>query len=150
MKRLWRALAFLATTGVALFLSTAALAVVGGSSSAPPPKWTTSLGRGTWSGKLTALYPGVPNDTERFTVRIVNTSHAAERLSSVTASIATTGAPGCRASWFTIAVVHQRPVPAQVAPGNSFAGTVLLAMRNSGTNQDACRGAMPAFRVTAR
>jgi hypothetical protein len=150
MKRLWRALAFLAATGAALFLSTAALAVVGGSST-PQAQWRTTLGRGTWSGELTALYPGAPNDAERFVVRIVNGGTSAQVLHSVTASITTTAAAGCRASWFTVSIRHgSRPLPAQIGPGKSYTGTVELAMRNSGTDQDACRRASPAFAVAAR
>ena len=148
MKRLWRALAFLAATGAALFLSTAALAVTSGSSPAQA-QWRTTLGRATWSGKLTALYPGAPNDTERFAVTVTNAGHAAQRLSSVTASIAPTAAAGCRKSWFTVAIAHPRPLPARIAPGGLYTAHIELAMRDSGTNQDACRGASPAFTVTA-
>ncbi|HUA03585.1 MAG TPA: hypothetical protein VMB27_06740 [Solirubrobacteraceae bacterium] len=149
MKRLWRVLAFLAATGAALFLSTAAFAV-GAGSSPPQAQWKVNRGPATWSGKLTALYPGAPNDTERFTVTIVNRGRSAQILHSVTASIATTAAAGCRTSWFTVAVRHERPLPARIASGASYIAQVGLAMRNSGTNQDACRRASPAFTITAR
>lgn len=160
MKRLWRALAFLAATGAALFLSTAGLAVAGGSST-PQAQWASTLGPAAWSGQLTALYPGAAADTERFTVTVTNTGQKAQRLSSITASIpsqangdAQTGAgadiPGCRASWFAVSIGQDnRLLPTQVGPGESYTGTVELAMQNSGTNQDACRGASPAFTVTA-
>ena len=149
MKRLWRALAFLAATGAVLFLSSAALAVGQGSSS-PQAQWKITLGPATWSGKLHALYPGAPNDAERFAVTITNTGRATQRVSSVASSIATTGAAGCRANWFTASVVHERPLPARVKPGASSTVTIALFMRNSGTNQDACRGTAPAFTFTAR
>jgi len=149
MKRLWRALAFLAAAGAALFLSTAAFAV-GAGSGPPQAQWKVSHGPATWSGKLTALYPGAPNDTERFAVTIVNRGTSAQFLHSITASIATTSAAGCRTSWFTIEVRHERPLPARIAPGAEYSATIQLAMRDSGTDQDSCRSASPAFIVTAR
>ena len=149
MNRLWRALAFLAAAGAALFLSTAALAI-GGGSSPPQAQWKVSHGPATWSGKLAALNPGAPNDTERFAVTIVNRGKSAQVLHSVTASIATTAAAGCRTSWFTVAVRHERPLPARIAPGASLTAQAGLAMRDSRTNQDACRGAAPALTVSAR
>jgi len=159
MKRLWRALAFLAAAGAALFLSTAAFAV-GAGSSPPPSQWTTTLGPASWSGKLTALYPGAAGDTELFTLTVTNAGQTAQRLSSVSASVrsqadgdAETAAgadiPGCRAPWFTVAAEPLDPLPARLAPGASYTGIITLAIRNSGTNQDACRGASPAFTVTA-
>jgi hypothetical protein len=150
MKRLWRALAFLAATGAALFLSTAALAV-GAGSGPPPAQWKTTLRPASSSGKRTALYPGAPNDTERFAVAIVNGGTSAQVLHHLTASIATTAAAGCRANWFTVSIGHgNRSLPARIAPGASYTAKVDLLMRDSGTNQDACRGASPAFTVTAR
>ncbi len=160
MNRLWRALAFLAGTGAALFLSTAALAV-GAGSSPPQAQWKATLGRATWSGRLTALYPGAADDTELVTITVTNAGHKAQRLSSVTASIrsqangdAETAAggdiTGCRATWFTVSIAHHSALSTRIAPRKSYAAQVRLAMRNSGTNQDACRGASPAFTVTAR
>ncbi|HTT30708.1 MAG TPA: hypothetical protein VMG37_19995 [Solirubrobacteraceae bacterium] len=159
MKRLWRALAFLAAAVAALFLSTAALAVAGGSSP-PPAQWTSTLGPASWSGKLTALYPGAAGDTELFTLTLTNAGQSTQRLSSITASIrsqangdAETAAgadiPGCRATWFTVAVDDHGPLPARLASGASYTGTIELAMQNSRTDQDGCRGAPPAFTVTA-
>jgi len=57
---------------------------------------------------------------------------------------------GCRAKWFTVVVDRaNRPLPARLAPGASYRGRVKLIMRDSGTNQDACRGAAPAVSITA-
>lgn len=161
MNRLWRALAFLAAAGTALFLSTAALAV-GGGSSQPQAKWKVALGPATWSGKLTALYPGAPADTEVFAVRIANASNSVQVLHSVEASMqrqangdAETAAgmdiQGCRASWFAVSVDHAgRPLFINIAPGTSYTAKVDLTMRASGSNQDECRAASPAFTVTSR
>lgn len=163
MKRLWRALAFLAAAGAALFLSTSALAVGGGSNPTPAqPHWRTALGPVTWSGKLTALYPGSRGDTEIFAVRTTNAGKSAQVLHSVTASIPTGGGGdaetvnradirGCRASWFTVSIDgRDRRLPAHLAPGASYAGHVDLVMRDAAADQDACEGASPAITITAR
>ena len=161
MKRPWRALAFLATVVVcALALSTSASALGGGSSPARP-QWRTSLGPATWSGRLTALYPGAQGDAEVFPVKVTDTARAAQRLRSLTAAVpvgssedaeTAQGAviPGCLASWFVVTVERgARALPATIKPGASYAASVRLVMRDSGSNQDACRGAAPAFTVTA-
>ena len=161
MKRPWRALAFLATVVVcALALSTSALAV-GGSPSPARPQWRTSLGPATWSGRLTALYPGAQGDAEVFPVKVTDTARAAQRLRSLTAAVpvgssedaeTAQGAviPGCLASWFVVTVgLGARALPATITPGGSYGASVRLLMRDSGSNQDACRGAAPAFTVTA-
>jgi hypothetical protein len=151
MKRLWRALAFLAAAGAALFLSTSALAVGAGSNPTPAqPHWRTALGPVTWSGKLTALYPGSRDDTERFALMITNAGKSAQVLHSVTASVQSK-TNGCRASWFTVSIDDRdRRLPARLAPGSSYAAHVDLVMRDTGANQDACEGASPAITVTAR
>jgi hypothetical protein len=160
MKRLWRALAFLAAAGAALFLSTAAFAV-GAGSSQPQTQWKATLGPPTWSGKLTALYPGARGDTELFGFTVTNIGRSKQRLSRIVASVpagggdAQTGAGddirGCRATWFTVLVDHaDRPLPLKLAPGASYRGKVELTMRDSATSQNACRGASPAVTVTAR
>ena len=159
MTRLWRGLAFLAAAGAALVLSTAASAVVAGSSPAQI-KWKTSLGPATWSGQLNALYPGVRGDAELLAFTVTNAGHARQRLARVVASVPATGGDartgagadirGCRATWFTVAVDRaDRPLPVRLAPGASYRGKVELTMRDSGTNQDACRRAALAVTVTA-
>lgn len=161
MKGIGKALAFLAVVaGVALAVSTSAFAVGAGSSPAQP-QWRTSLGSVTWSGRLAALYPGARRDTELFTFTITNVGQAKRRLTRVTASIPAAsdgdaetarGAdiPGCRAAWFTVSTDRgNSPLPARIAPGASYGGRVDLAMRDSRTNQDACRGASPAVTIAA-
>lgn len=161
MRRLRRALAFLAAAGAAVFLSSAALALGAGSSQSPA-QWKVRLGPASWSGKLTALYPGARDDTEVFAVTVDNAGNSTGVLHSVTVSLARAGngdaettagseIRGCRAGWFTISITHpDRPLPARMAPRASYAGRVDLTMRDSGTNQNACRGASPAFTVTSR
>jgi hypothetical protein len=92
---------------------------------------------------------------------VTNAAHARERLARVVASVPATrggdartagGADirGCRAKWFTVVVDRtNRPLPARLAPGASYRGKIKLTMRDSGTNQDACRGTAPAVSITA-
>ena len=157
MKRTWKALAFLATViGTAFAVSTVAFAV-GGGSSPPAPRWRTTLGPVTWTGRLNALYPGAPGERLAFTV--TNAGHGTQRPGWVRALIAAAGngdaetatgvdIRGCRASWFRVTVDHGGgSLPARVAPGTSYRGAAQLTMRDSGTNQDACRGAAPAVTI---
>lgn len=162
MKWSWKTLAGLAAaTAAALALSTSALALGGGSSQAPPA-WRIARGAVSWSGRLRALYPGAPDDTELLHFAVTNAGRAAQRLGSLGASMPT-GANGdavnagggdirgCRAAWFRLSVErYGGRLPLQVAPGASYAGAVGLAMRDTRGNQDACRGARPAVTITAR
>ena len=163
MKRPWKALASLAAVaGTAFVLSTSALAIGGGATPSSAAQWRTSLGPARWTGRLTALYPGAADDTEVFSITVTNASRAMQSLRSVIASVRVQGGrdvgtvagadiPGCRASWFRVSIARaSRALPARIAPGASYTASLELAMRNSATNQDACRGAAPAFTVTAR
>ena len=162
MKGTWKALAFLAAVAGAVFaLSTSALAV-GAGSSHPQAQWRATLGRATWSGKLTALYPGATNNTELIPFAVTNASHAGQRLNRVVASVPVTGGGdartaagadirGCRAAWFSASIGGgASTLPVELSRGAVYVGHVDLVMRDSGTNQDACRGASPAITVTAR
>lgn len=159
MKGTWKALAFLAAiAGVALAVSTSAL---GAGSNPSPARWGMSLAPAGWSGRLTALYPGARADAELLAFTATNAGRARHRLSRVAASVpATRGGDaetaaggdirGCRANWFAVVVDRaNRALPAQLARGATYRGKVELTMRNSGTNQNACRGAAPAVSVTA-
>ncbi len=160
MKGPWKALAFLAAVaGTALVLSTSAFALGGGAAPAPS-HWKTNLSGAAWPGRVTALYPGAANDIELKSFTVTNDTHAKERLSGVTATIRTTGGDvqngagneirGCRASWFGVSVEHaSRSLPAVIPPGDSYTAKVAFTMRDAATNQDACRGAAPAFTVIA-
>ncbi len=162
MKGTWKALAFLvAVASAGLALSTSALAV-GAGSSHPQAQWKATLGRATWSGKLTALYPGATNNTELIPFVVTNASNARQRLNRTVASVPETaggdaqtaaGADirGCRATWFAVIVDHaDRTLPLELARSASYRGKVELTMRDTGANQDACKGASPAITVTVR
>jgi hypothetical protein len=161
MKGTWKALAFLgAVVGAAFALSTTALAV-GGGPSPSPARWKVSLRSVAWSGRLTALYPGVRGDAELLAFTVTNAGQSRQRLSRVRASVpaarggdvlTAAGADirGCRANWFTVVVDRaDRALPVRLAPGASYRRKVELSLRDSATNQDACRGAAPAVSVTA-
>ena len=164
MKGPWKAYAFLAALAVTvLVVSTSAFAVGGHPRrAADPSQWRTSFGATTWSGRLTALYPGVGNDTEVKAITVTNDGSAAARLLSVTASIATTAAGdtrttgggdirGCRATWFTVWIAHgSRALPAEIGPGKTYTGQVDMVMRDTSSDQDACRRASPAITVSPR
>ena len=161
MKQSWKTLAGLAVaTAAALALTTSALAL-GSRPSSDSPRWRTVRGQVTWSGKLRALYPGAPADTELLHFTVTNTGHATQRLSSITVSMSTTpggdvrnatgaGFPGCRAAWFKLSFDGRSGrLPVRIASGASYAGAADLAMRESGSNQNACRGAAPGVTITA-
>ncbi|HTX10721.1 MAG TPA: hypothetical protein VME22_19000 [Solirubrobacteraceae bacterium] len=159
MKGPWKALAFLAAVaGTALVLSTSAFALDGGAAPAPA-QWRTILTGAAWSGRVNALFPGAANDIELRSITVTNHGHAKQRLSAVTASIRSAGGNvqnaagaeirGCRASWFAVSVEHaSRSLPALIPPGDSYTAKVAFTMRDAATNQNACRGAAPAFTVT--
>jgi hypothetical protein len=157
-------------TAIALFaLAGGAIAYyTGGSNSATgsgtvgaSTQWGVSQGTPTWSGTLTALYPGATNDTEYFPFTVTNNGKGHQAVSSITATMPTelngdaetaAGADitGCLASWFTVAVDASNPaLPADLAPAGTYTGKLDLTMQNSGTNQDACQNAAPAVTVTA-
>jgi hypothetical protein len=158
MKGPWKALAFLAAVaGTALVLSTSAFALGGGAAPAPA-QWKTSLSGAAWSGRVAALYPGAANDIELKSITVTNDTHKKERLVGVMATIRTTGGDvqnaagaeiqGCRASWFGVSVEHaSRSLPAMIPPGDAYMAKVAFTMRDTASNQDACRGTAPAFTV---
>jgi len=161
MKGPWKALTFLAAVaGTALVLSTSALALTGATDPASP-QWQASLGSATWSGGLNALYPGAANDTEVVPFTITNAGRSSQLLNSVGVSMmtasngdaeTTAGAdiPGCRANWFTVSVdPSDRALPLHITAAAAYTGAVDLSMPDSGTNENACQNAAPAFTITA-
>ena len=165
MKGPWKAYAFLAAVvATVLVLSTSALARGGHprrAADAAAPQWVTSVGPSAWSGRLNALYPGVANDTEIRPITVLNDGSSTARLLAVTASVAAAsggdartiaGADirGCRASWFTAWIAHgSRALPTDVGSGKEFTGQLDLVIRDTASDQDACRHASPAVTVTA-
>jgi hypothetical protein len=123
--------------------------------------WETRLGRATLSD-LTGLYPGAANDIEYIPFSVTNVGGAEKPLSAIVASIArepngdaktADGADirGCQASWFTVsAATWGRVLPADIGPGRSYTGRIAVTMRDSSTNQDACRDTSPAVTISAR
>jgi hypothetical protein len=123
--------------------------------------WSVSMGASSWSGALTALYPGATNDTEFLPFTVTNNGSGHQAVTSITATLpakangdAETAAgvdiPGCLASWFTVAIDGGNPaLPSNVAPGGTYSGKIDLTMSDSGTNQNPCQNASPAVTVTA-
>lgn len=59
--------------------------------------------------------------------------------------------PGCLASWFVVSIESRGgSPPAELRPGGSYTSKLAVTMKDSGTDQDACRTASPAVTVTAR
>jgi hypothetical protein len=159
------ALAFvgvLAITGVSVAYFTGGSGSVTGSGTvgASSP-WGVTTSTPTWSGSLTALYPGATNNTELIPFTVTNNGHGHQSVANITASLpaqangdAQTAAgadiPGCLASWFTATVDAGNPsLPSNLAAGGTYSGKIDLTMQDSGTGQNACQNAAPAVTITA-
>src|SRR5947209_8411991 len=118
----------LVTAVAALALAGAAFAYYTGSSNSATgsgsvgasTQWGVSQGTPTWSGVLTALYPGATNDTEYLPFTVTNNGSGHQAVTSITAALPTkpngdvqTAAgvdiAGCLASWFTVSVDASNP-----------------------------------------
>lgn len=119
-------------------------------------------GTPTWSGTLTALYPGAANDTELLPFTVTNNGNGHQAVTNVVISMPTeangdaetTGnvdIPGCKAAWFTAAAdPGNAALPADLAPSGTYTYKVDLTMQNLTTTvQDACKSAAPAVTITA-
>jgi hypothetical protein len=93
-------------------------------------------------------------------VTVTNDRQASQSLSSLTVSIRTESngdaetvggrdIRGCLASLFTISIDPGDRASRRGRSGGSYAGKVDVGMRDSGTNQDACRSGSPAITVPA-
>jgi hypothetical protein len=123
--------------------------------------WGVAEGSPTWSGSLTALYPGATSDTEYLNFTVTNNGHGHQAVTSITASLPTesngdaetaAGADiaGCQASWFTATVDPTNPaLPDNLAPNGVYTGKIDLTMQDSGTSQNSCQNASPAVTITA-
>jgi hypothetical protein len=123
--------------------------------------WGVAQGTPTWSGSLTALYPGASSDTELLPFTVTNNGHGHQAVTSITASLPaetngdaeTAGGAditGCQASWFTATVDSSNAaLPANLAAAGTYTGKIDLTMQDSGTNQNACQNAAPAVTITA-
>jgi hypothetical protein len=162
---------FAVGAAIALLIATAGGAYAyftGGSNSATgsgtvgaSTTWGISTGTPTWSGSLTALYPGASGDTEYVPFTVTNNGKGHQAVTSITATVvadssgnAETAAgasiTGCLASWFTASVdSSDASLPADLAPAGTYTGKVDLTMQDTATNQNACQSASPAVTITA-
>jgi hypothetical protein len=152
----------LAITGVSVAYFTGGSGSVNGSGSVGASStWGVTTGASTWSGSLTALYPGASNNTEFVPFTVTNNGNGHQSVATVTATVmkdgsgnaeTASGTPitGCLASWFTATVDAGNPaLPANLAPGGTYTGKVDLTMQDSGTNQNSCQNAAPAVTIQA-
>jgi hypothetical protein len=149
-----------AVGGAVAYFSGASNSATGSGSVGASTQFAVSQGSPTWSGSLTALYPGASNDTEYLPFTATNNGNGKQAVTNVTVSIpqkangdAQTAAgvdiTGCQASWFTATVDATNPtLPADIAAGGTYTGKIDLTMQDSGTNQNSCQGAAPAVTVT--
>lgn len=83
------------------------------------------------------LFPGGPAGTINYTV--TNATAGDLMVSNVAVTVSSTSAgAGCTAADFT---VTPQWTAFQVLAGGTKAGTATIAMNNTGSNQDACKGA---------
>ena len=154
--------AVLAVSGIAVAYFTGGSGSVTGSGtvgSASALGITT--GTPTWSGSLTALYPGATNNTQLLPFTVTNNGNGHQSVTTIAATVpadasgnAKTAAgasiTGCLAAWFTATVDASNPtLPSNLAPGGTYTGKVDLTMQDSGTNQNPCQGTAPAVTITA-
>jgi hypothetical protein len=152
-------LAVSAVTGAVAYFTGASNNATSSGTVGTSTQWGVSMGTPTWSGSLTALYPGAANDTEQLPFTVTNNGSGHQQLGSVTVSMPTLNGDvesssgeitGCKASWFTAVLDGSNgPVPVDLTAGGTYNGTVDLTMSNASTSQDACKGASPQVTVTA-
>jgi hypothetical protein len=154
-------LALSAVTGAVAYFTGATGSGTGAGTVGSSSAWTVAMGSPTWSGTLTALYPGAAGDTELMPFTVTNNGKGFQSIQTITTSVQalangdaeTTGGTditGCKASWFTAALDASNPaVPSDVAAAGTYTGKVDLTMQDSGTNQNACEAASPSVIVTA-
>jgi len=154
--------AALAITGAAVaYFTGGSVSVNGAGKVGAPTPWAVALGTPTWSGTLTALYPGATSDTELIPFTVTNNGQGPQSVTKITASLPaeTNGdaesaggvdIPSCRASWFSAVADTGNPaLPSNLAPGGTYAGKIDLTMTNANTNQNACQNAAPEVTITA-
>jgi hypothetical protein len=153
--------AALAITGAAFAYFTGGTGSVTGSGTVGTSSaWGVTTATPTWTGSLTALYPGATNNTELIPFTVTNNGNGKQQLASITPSIPKTNNDaqttagveivGCTANSFTATLDAGNPaVPATLAPGATYTGKIDLTMQDTGANQDACQGKAPAVTITA-
>jgi hypothetical protein len=157
------ALAFvgaLAITGVSVaYFSGGTGSVTGSGTVGTSSPWNVTLnGTPTWSGGLTAIYPGV--GTESIPFRVTNGGNGNQALTSIVPAVShdtngyviSNGAPltGCLATWFHVAANPSNPaLGSSIAPGSTYDGNIDLTMQDFPASQDLCKSAAPAITITA-
>lgn len=97
------------------------------------------------------LYPGVGSQT--FSYSVTNPGPGPANLASVVATInkdnaaGDVAAAGCKSADFTISISGDGPGVLQANQSNN--GTGVITLKESGENQDACKGTSPGFTLTA-
>jgi hypothetical protein len=154
-------LALSAVTAAVAYFTGASNSSTGSATVGSSTQWGVGMNTPTWSGSLTALYPGASNDTEYLPFTVTNNGKGNQGITNIAVSMPTEsngdaetagGADisGCQASWFTAAVDPSDPaLPSDVAAGGTYTGKVDLTMQDKNVNQNACQGAAPAVTVTA-
>jgi hypothetical protein len=162
-------IAFVAGVAAVAISGIAVAYFTGGSGSVKAPgtvgastPWGITTGTPTWSGTLTALYPGASSDTEFLPFTVTNAGNGHQSLTSITATVGvatdgsgdavtTSGSPiaGCLASWFTTTLDATNPALGDLAPGATYTGKVDLTMQNVNVSQDKCQSTAPAITITA-
>jgi hypothetical protein len=122
--------------------------------------WGIATGTPSWSGSLTALYPGASGDTEYIPFTVTNNGKGHQAVTAITATVAADSSgnaetaagasiTGCLASWFTATVdSSDASLPADLAAGGTYTGKIDLTMQDTATNQNACQSASPAVTIT--
>ncbi len=154
--------AVLAVSGIAVAYFTGGSGSVTGSGTVGASSaLSVTTGTPTWSGSLTALYPGATNNTQFLPFTVTNNGNGHQSVTTIAVALlkdgsgnaeTASGTPitGCLASWFTVAVDGGNPaLPSNLAPGGTYTGKVDLTMQDSGTNQNQCQNAAPAVTITA-
>lgn len=154
--------AVLAVSGIAVAYFTGGSGSVTGSGTVGSASALgVTTGTPTWSGSLTALYPGATNNTQLLPFTVTNGGNGHQSVTTITAALlkdasgnaeTASGTPitGCLASWFTATVDTGNPaLPSNLAPAGTYAGKIDLTMQDSGTNQNACQNAAPGVTITA-
>jgi hypothetical protein len=156
---------------LALFIAAAGGAYAyftGGSSSATgsgtvgaSTTWGVATGTPTWSGSLTALYPGASGDTEYIPFTVTNNGKGHQAVTAIAATVVAdangnaetasgTSINGCLASWFTATVdSSDASLPADLAPAGTYTGKIDLTMQDVNSSQNSCQSASPAVTITA-
>jgi hypothetical protein len=154
--------AVLAVSGIAVAYFTGGSGSVTGSGTVGSASALgVTTGTPTWSGSLTALYPGATNNTQFLPFTVTNSGNGHQSVTTIAAAVlkdasgnaeTASGTPitGCLASWFTVTVDASNPaLPSNLAPGGTYIGKVDLTMQDSGTNQNPCQGTAPGVTITA-